>query len=364
MKLFTLTVILIVPIMLAAVAFIVLRQPQFGERPNGARLERVHNSPHYVDGAFENVEPITQSIDFFEAMRQFVLSPNRNTRPPGDIPTVKTNLMALDPDEHVFVWFGHSSYFMQVNGNTFLVDPVFSNYAAPFSFVNRAFKGTGTYTVDDIPSVDYLIITHDHYDHLDYETVSKLRQKVDTVICPLGVGAHLEKWGFDANTIIEVDWNETVPLANGSTLHSVTARHFSGRSLKRNQALWSSFVLRTPDFNLFLGCDGGYGSHFAEIGRAYGPFDLAFLENGQYNRLWPQMHAFPEENAQIAQDLGALSVMPIHTGKFSISSHDWDEPLRMISRLGDSLNLNIITPKIGEVVRLGDTSQTFTRWWE
>ncbi len=357
-------ILLSISIVIAVTAFAVLRQPQFGKQPSGEKLVIIQQSANYYDGAFQNITHTPQSMNFGEAIKEMLFTSGRNTKPPVEIPTIKTDLLSLNPSENLFVWFGHSSYLLQVNGNRFLIDPVLNKYAAPVAFINKAFKGTDIYTADDFPQINYLIITHDHYDHLDYKTVTSLQHKVDTIICPLGVGAHFEHWGFNKDKIIEKDWNQTISITNQSMLHTVTARHFSGRGLKRNQTLWASYVLQTPDLMIFLGCDGGYGSHFIEIAEKFGPFDLAFLENGQYNRLWPKIHTFPEETIQIAQELQAKRIIPIHSGKFSISSHDWDEPLKRITELSDSLNLPIITPKIGELVYINDTTQTFTRWWE
>lgn len=355
--------ILSISILITLTACAVLRQPPFGKNPSGERLEAIKRSPNFSDGAFQNLAPTPSSINFGEAIKESFRK-SKHTKPPVEIPTVKTNLKELKSDENLFVWFGHSSYLLQVNGNRFLIDPVLSKSASPVSFMNRAFKGTNIYDADDFLQIDYLIITHDHYDHLDYKTVIALKDRIDTIICPLGVGAHFEYWGFDTTKIIEKDWNQTIPLANESVLHTVPSRHFSGRSLKRNRTLWTSYVLETPDLRIFLGCDGGYGTHFAEIAEKFAPFDLAFLENGQYSRLWSLIHTFPEETIQVAQELQAKRIVPIHSGKFSISQHAWDEPLKRITELGDSLNLNLLTPKIGELVFINDTTQTFSRWWE
>lgn len=358
--------VFLITILIAISACVSIRPPQFEKLPSGDRMELIKKSPNYKDGRFENITPtpfLTNS-NFLKVIRELTKRTGGRTKPTNQIPYLKTDLKAINKNENIFVWFGHSSYLLQVNGNRFLVDPVLSNHASPVSFFGKSFKGTSVYTADDIPSIDYLLITHDHYDHLDYKTVTALRNKIDTIICPLGVGAHFEHWGFDKNRIFEKDWNETIPIANQSTLHTVTARHFSGRTLKRYQTLWASYVLQTPDLKIFLGCDGGYGSHFADIGGRFGPFDLAFLENGQYNRLWPNAHAFPEETIKIAQELQAKQIMPIHSAKFSISSHDWDEPLKRITELGDSIYLRTLTPKIGEIVYFNDTTHLFTKWWD
>ena len=363
-RLIAITIIILTLIAISVYNFTL--QPQFGKLPSGERLELIKKSPNYKDGKFQNITPTPFLTDagFFKIIKEMTRRSGGQTIPSDEIPSVKTDLKTININDNLFVWFGHSSYLLQANGVRFLIDPVLSNNASPTSLFGKAFKGTGIYSPDDMPSIDYLLITHDHYDHLDYKTLTSLRDKIDTIICPLGVGAHLEHWGFDKNKIIEKDWDETIPIANQNFLHTVTSRHFSGRKFKRNQSLWTSFVLQTPDFKLFLGCDGGYGSHFVDIGDAFGPFDLAFLENGQYNKLFQYVHAFPEQTIQIAQDLQARQIMPIHSAKFSISSHDWDEPLRRITDLSNSIQLRTLTPKIGEIVYYKDTTQNFTKWWE
>lgn len=342
----------------------VIRPPQFGKNPDGERLEKIKLSPNFKNGEFQNITHTEFNIGFRKVFIELLFNKSKNTRPSFKVPVVETDLDALDKDDNFFIWFGHSSYLLKINNNTFLVDPVLSSYASPVFFINRAFKATKHYSPHDIPSINYLLITHDHYDHLDYKTVMALKDKVDTIICPLGVGSYFEKWGFKKEIIIELDWNQSISISNQSSIHAVTARHFSGRGFKRNKTLWASYILKTPDKMVFIGSDGGYGSHYKEISNKFGEFDLVFLENGQYNKLWPNYHAFPEENAQIALDLKAKKIMPIHWGKFSLSTHSWDEPIKRLIAIGDSLNLPIITPKIGEIVYFNDSSHNFTRWWE
>jgi L-ascorbate metabolism protein UlaG (beta-lactamase superfamily) len=233
-----------------------------------------------------------------------------------------------------------------------LVDPVLSGTASPVKFTTRSFKGADVYTTDDIPPIDYLFITHDHWDHLDYETLVKLKPKIGKVLTGLGTGAHLEHWGFDAKKIIEKDWNEEVLLEEGFTINTTPARHFSGRSFKRNGSLWLSFVLTTPTKKIFLGGDSGYDTHFAAIGKQFGPFDLAILENGQYNKHWKLIHMMPEEVVQAAEDLQAKMLLPVHWGKFSLALHAWDEPIQRVTAEAKRKGMPIIHPMIGEAVDL------------
>ncbi len=294
----------------------------------------------------------------------FSLEKKLGFTPIDSIPSVKTDLKNLDPDQDIMVWFGHSSYFMQIDGKRILVDPVFSGYVAPFSWMVNAFKGANSYCAADMPDIDYLFITHDHWDHLDYNTMLELKPKIKKVVCGLGVGSHLEYWGFDPNSIIELDWDEHSTLDHGWAVDATPARHFSGRGLKRNQTLWVSFVLQTPTMKIFIGGDGGYGKHFAEIGEKYGPFDLTILEQGQFNTRWRYIHMMPDEVFKAAHDLKAKRLMPVHNSKFALSVHPWDEPLKKLVENSKVFPIQIITPMIGEPINLKDTTQVFSHWWK
>lgn len=340
---------------------------KFGKLPSGKRLERIKNSPNYRNGEFQNrshTPALAEDASYFSVLKKFIFGKSKRSKPTGIIPSTKTDLFGVAPEENVLVWFGHSSYFIQIDGKKILVDPVFSGAASPFSFSIKAFNGTDRYTVDDIPEIDYLFITHDHWDHLDHDTVVKLQKKVKKVICGLGTGEHLEHWGYDPALISEHDWDEDIILDDGFSAHSVSARHFSGRGLKRNQALWMSFVLKTSSTKIFIGGDSGYDKHFAEIGNKFGPFDLAILENGQYDRSWRYIHMLPDEILIAAKELKANRLLPVHSGKFALSNHAWDEPLELIISYNQKENQNIITPQIGETVYLNNPDQKFTNWWK
>lgn len=359
--------VLIVCAVLAAGIVIFMRQPPFGKAPIGQRLERIEKSPNYKNGRFQNIEDtpdLAEGANMLTVLWSFLFNKTPRQVPVDSIPNVKTDLHQLEADTDVLIWFGHSSYFMQVDGKKFLIDPVFNGHASPVSFTTKSFPGTTGYQVSDMPEIDYLVITHDHWDHLDYNTVKKLQPKVGRVVCPLGVGAHLEYWGYLPEKIVELDWHESTSLADGFTLRATPARHFSGRGFKRNGTLWASFVLNTPSQRLFIGGDSGYGMHFAQIGEQYGPFDLAILEDGQYHPYWVYIHTLPEQVLLAAQDIGAKRVMPVHNSKFSLAMHAWDDPLIKITDANTTKGLPLLTPMIGEAVYLRDTIQTFTRWWE
>jgi len=346
-----------------------LMQPQFGKKPSGKHLLQMQESPHYnrEKAAFENLSEtpaLTEGVGYGEVLKQFLFEKSDHSKPKTALPTIKSDLFQLAPSEDALVWFGHSSYFMQLDGKKILVDPVFSGSASPAPFSMRSFKGSDIYTPEDIPTIDYLFITHDHWDHMDFKTLSALRPKIKKVICGLGVSAHLLYWGYKKKLIEERDWNKSILLKDDFEVHTVPARHFSGRRFKRNGTLWTSFVLKTPSYQIFIGGDSGYDTHFKKTGEEFGPFDLVILENGQYNDNWKYIHMHPEEVLRAAKDLKAKQLLPVHSSKFALANHAWDEPLKWITELhkNDDL-LQLLTPKIGEKINLKLTKQHFEHWW-
>ncbi|WP_372380923.1 MBL fold metallo-hydrolase [Xanthomonas sp. NCPPB 1754] len=344
-----------------------LQRPLFGALPTGKQLERMSHSRNYIDGAFLNqIDTPMQTTDQSEwsMWMETILGEKGHPRPPGALPSVKTDLKALDPAQDLVVWLGHSSYFVQLGGQRFLVDPVFSTNAAPVPAVNKAFKGTSIYAAVDMPEIDALLISHDHYDHLDYPTMRVLQPKVRQVIVGLGVGAHFERWGYDMSRVREADWNEVVALTPQLQIHVTPARHFSGRTLTRDQSLWVGFALVSPEHRLFLSGDSGYGPHFAQIGQRLGPFDWVALDTGQYDPRWANVHMNPEQAAQAAEDLRTHVLMPAHVGRFSLAPHDWDDPFKRIVAASQGRGYALWTPEIGQPVYLDGRAQSFTAWWE
>lgn len=351
-------ILLIITLAAAIAAAVIVSLPQFGRLPRGERLGRIQRSPNYRDGQFRNLEAspmMTGDKSRIRGMLEFLFRDKEGLRPETEIPAIKTDLHALAPDSDVAVWFGHSSYLLQLDGRRILVDPVF-RAGAPYAFLNKPFKGADAYRPEQMPDVDYLVITHDHWDHLDYRTVTELKGRIGKVICPLGVGEHFEYWGFDPAKIVELDWNEQAAPGDSFTVHCLPSRHFSGRGLKSNRSLWASFLLQTLSRQVYIGGDGGYGRHFAEIGRRFPGIDLAVLENGQYNEAWKYIHTMPGQLAQAAHDLGAKHIMTVHHSKFALAKHRWDEPLKNAEALAADSTLHVLRPVIGEVVTLPDTS--------
>lgn len=353
-------------VLLAVGIFSYMQLDKFGEAPSGKRLAEIKRAKNFKDDEFQNehnTPQLAEGYSMIDILYKWFTNPNKNVIPTGPIPTDKSNLSNLNPDENVLVWFGHSSYFIQIDGKRILVDPVFSENASPVPGTVKAFKGTDIYSVEELPSIDYLFISHDHYDHLDYETVLKLKNKTRKVICPIGVGAHFELWGYDPAIINERNWYGSVDLDSGFIATITPARHFSGRTFGRNKTLWCSFLLETPSLKIYMGGDSGYDTHFSDIGKKFGPIDLAMLENGQYDEAWPYIHSSPDQVVKAAHDLKAKRFFPVHNSKFPLANHDWDDPLKKVTHYNAPSGVPLITPLIGQIVLLNDTTQRFSPWW-
>lgn len=359
------TLLLTAAVLFGAV-YIFINQKNFGKAPSGERLERIKQSPNYKNGKFQNLTytpAVGEDTNMAEVMFRFLFGKTENKIPAKALHFEKTDLHTLQPDENVYIWMGHSSYYLQAEGIKILVDPVLSGFASPVSFTTKAFAGSDVYHTADIPDLDYLIITHDHWDHLDYKTVTELFPMVKKIITGLGTGAHLEYWGYNPENIIELDWHESENLSPGFRITAEPARHFSGRGLKRDQAIWASFVLETPLQKIYIGGDSGYDDHFKKIGEKYGSIDLAILENGQYNRDWKHIHFMPGENIQAMRELNAKRMIPVHNSKFSLAMHAWNEPLKKLVEMNTEKS-RIITPKIGQKIHWEDDSALYEEWWE
>ena len=351
----------------------------FGALPEGEALARVLASPHQANGVFRNLEPapiLADKQSFVTSRVRWIFRKTERARPEQPLPFVKADLKT---GRDGIVWLGHSSLFVRVRGRTLLVDPVFSPCGSPVPFANRAFEGTTVYRASDMPPIDALVITHDHWDHLDHASVLALKDRTARVICGLGTGAHFARWGFEKGRILEGDWGDTLELFPDMALHLTTARHFAGRSLRNHdRALWCGFVLETPHLKLFHNGDGGYGKHFADIGNRFGPVDLAVLDSGQYNERWPTVHMFPHEAARAAEDVGARHFLPAHSGRFCLSQHPWDEPFTKAAELADNRSSHgsshgskhswkLFVPVMGSFVELSPGRVDFPeqpRWWE
>jgi L-ascorbate metabolism protein UlaG (beta-lactamase superfamily) len=335
-----------------------------GRTPSaGQRAARIAASPYYQNGAFRNIEPTTvQSADFsiLKLLRQYMNKP-ADIRAKA-IPSVQPDFNVQGKDIHI-IWLGHSSYWIYAGGTTILVDPVLSGYASPFSFIMRSFPGSDPIKPAHIPPVDIVLITHDHYDHLDYECIRQI--KAGQYIMPLGVGEHLEYWGISPALITELDWYQSHRYHDkGITFTALPSRHFSGRSLRRAQTLWAAFLLDLPGGRrIFAGGDSGYDARFKEIGWDFPGIDLAILDGAQYGEGWPLIHMKPEQTAQAAMDLGTKALLPVHWGKFNLSLHPWKEPVQRLLKAAQNMPYHILLPSIGQRIGI-DERREWEKWWE
>ncbi|MGQ7868548.1 MBL fold metallo-hydrolase [Sunxiuqinia sp. sy24] len=355
---------------LAMLSFLVIRfHHPLGAPPKGERLIRIQQSPNYANGKFQNPVKTKMQIDdvpIFKLMKEF-LSTKENRVPESPLKTqaVEKSKFRQDSSEVVICWLGHSTLLIEIEGQLILADPVFSERVSPFQFLGtKAFPYSESYSIANLPQVDLVLISHDHYDHLDYQTIKQLKHKNVPFVTAVGVGAHLERWGISPDRITELDWGEAFQLTNRVSLTATPARHFSGRGLtNRFSTLWASWVISGSNKRLFFGADSGYYPGFKAIGEKYGPFDIAMLECGQYSQYWPFIHMLPEETLQAAADLQAKAVLPIHWGKYKLSIHPWTEPIERLLAADNDQDIAITTPQIGEVFPLKH-SLPQERWWK
>jgi L-ascorbate metabolism protein UlaG (beta-lactamase superfamily) len=351
-----------VVIILGVAAFFRLYVP-FGGR---STAERWIQSANYKRRVFVNqiVTPMDmRTKDMLHMIRETM---RRGTlrRPAHEPPTEQVDLKSfLAAGKPRLVWLGHSTVLIRINNKTLLLDPIFSKRASPFQFLGPRRFSTLPLSVEQLPDIDAVLVSHDHYDHLDFESIKKLRGKTTKFFVPLGVGAHLQRWGIAAEKIVELDWWDTADF-DELTFACTPARHFSGRRLNdRFKTLWCSWVVHAPDAKLFYSGDTGYGPHFKQIGKKYGPFDLTLMECGQYDKLWPNIHMLPEQTFTAHQDLRGKRLMPIHWGAFTLALHAWFDSVDRVRKAALPYHTEITTPKIGEIVPVVARIYPKSTWW-
>ena len=357
LKYFGYTVILCVVV---SVLF-VLYAPVFGGSQSPESLQRIKHSRNFVEDKFVNqlaTSVSTRSPSTKTSIMDWVFQQDDKN------PTEPLPSRFLHPDiftEGKFVWLGHSTLLMKINSVVIMTDPVF-NRASPVPVIGSPFAVQNLISIDDLPAVDAVIISHDHYDHLDYQAIKVLLKRVDHFFVPLGVKAHLERWGVASTNISELDWYES-EVYRGVRLTLAPARHFSGRGLwDRNSTLWGSWIISSKTLNVYFSGDSGYSDTFKTIGQRYGPFDIAFLENGAYNLDWAQIHMMPEEVVQASIDLNARVLFPIHWSKFDLALHPWDEPAIRLTKEARNRAVAVATPLIGETFDVNNYPKT--QWRE
>ena len=340
--------------------------PQFGGEVSESDQQEYEKLDHYSEGYFENLIPTSMEISFSQGIDILKQQMNgvENGEPDFKIPVIHPEVQQiLDADSVTqLVWFGHSAFLLYIDGKSLLLDPMLGETPSPVSFMGpKRYSSDLPIAIEDIPHIDAILISHDHYDHLDYESIMELNAKTDHFFLPLGVGAHFEAWGIEKERIHELDWWQEENFM-GLQLAFAPSRHFSGRGFARNETLWGSWIIKGEKDNVYFSGDGGYGPHFKEIGEKYGPFDLALLECGQYNELWGQIHMMPEETAQSAIDVKAKKMMPIHWGMFQLALHSWTDPIERVTAKAEELNVSLIAPRVGEVINLH--TDGYNQWWK
>ncbi|REH01599.1 MBL fold metallo-hydrolase [Flavobacterium aquicola] len=341
---------------------------QFGAKPTKSDVENYSKSKQWDGEKFLNIENTSMDISIRTMpkllYKQFCEKKDRAPKAPLNIIPFNNEAFSKSSETAHFIWFGHSVLLLRMNDLTILIDPMFGSNAAPISpFPIKRFSENTLDIIDELPIIDLVLLSHDHYDHLDYDSIQKLKPKVKQFYVALGVKRHLIKWGIDAEIITEFDWWDTADF-NTIQITFTPTRHFSGRGLRdRAKSLWGGWSLMTPKEKIWFSGDSGYGQHFKEIGRRLGPFDFAFMECGQYNENWSQIHMFPEESVQAAIDANVQTFMPVHWAGFALAQHSWTEPVERFIEAANKQNIKCIVPKLGEIVSI-ETSKTSDFWFK
>ncbi len=359
---------LILYTLLGLSVFVVFRlRIHFGAKPTPTLLARYASSPNWKKDRFLNLEETAMTFGFKDIpgllKKQFLERKGRI--PKSDIPIQNLDWTAFtrDQESYQLVWLGHSACLIRLAGKTWLIDPMLGPDASPIApFKTKRFQSNALAYLKSLPQVDYVLLSHDHYDHLDLKSIQALLPHKARYITALGVGRHLEKWGVPATRIQELDWWEHVQL-EGLTLHFTPSRHFSGRGTNdRAKSLWGGFFFHSPAVKLYFSGDGGYGTHFQEVKARLGKADVMLVECGQYNELWHQIHMFPEEAVFAAQDMEAERVIPVHWGGFALALHTWQDPIERFSKAAAEAGLHFELPYPGEVI--SPSRKAGRDWWK
>jgi L-ascorbate metabolism protein UlaG (beta-lactamase superfamily) len=342
--------------------------PVFGGNPSNNQKEVYSKFDNYENGKFIN--QVTTNMNTISAdsssMSKDSISVGGERNPDGQIPISEIDWNKIKSNEDSLTWFGHSAFLLSIDNKKLLVDPMLGPIASPVSFVGpKRYSKDMLDIIDDMPPIDAVFITHDHYDHLDFPSIQKLKNKVGHFFVPYGVSNHLIRWGIAKENITELNWWDEAEF-QGLTVALTPTKHFSGRGIfNRNSTLWGGWVILGKQTRFYTSGDGGYDTHFKEIGEKYGPFDMALIEGGQYDKRWSEVHMIPEESVHAFKDVNGKNMMLMHWGAFTLARHGWAEPIERALKEAKKSDVNLIAPKIGETVLLiGSEFEPVSSWWK
>jgi L-ascorbate metabolism protein UlaG (beta-lactamase superfamily) len=367
LKMIGIAIASIIALIIIIAALFINLSPQFGREATKAQKQNYLKSVNYKDGKFTNLSITKMDLHYWALIKEMLAgSVNRSPKSNIIVDKVDSTTIANHLAEITqLTWFGHSAFLLEIDGKKILLDPMLGESPAPHPLLGtKRYSDELPIAIEKLPFIDAVIFSHDHYDHLDYGSIQKLKGKVGQFYVPLGVGNHLLEWGVPKEKIHELNWWDSMEI-DGIKLVCTPARHFSGRGLfNRETTLWSSWVISGSNDNIYFSGDSGYDSHFKEIGEKYGPFDITLMECGQYHTNWKEYHMMPEETAQAAVDLQSRLLLPIHWGAFTLALHDWTDPIERVTKKAQELGMPVTTPKIGEPVIIGDSNFPKLKWWE
>lgn len=346
--------------------------PAFGKNPDAVQKEKFKEYENYVQGKFINEIPTRFVINSFDTEEKN----DKNSREADDknpqLPIITSDFdwKTIKNEKNSMTWLGHSSYLLSIDNKKLLIDPMLSSIVSPVSFIGvKRYEYSEGLNIEDfinnMPIINAVFITHDHYDHLDYQSIVKLDDKAEHFFVPLGIGASLIDWGVSEEKITELNWWDEVEF-QGLTAVLTPARHYSGRGImNRNSTLWGGWAVCGEDVRVFNSGDSGYGPHLKEIGNKYGPFDVTFIDGGQYDRRWPDIHMLPEQSVQANIDLKGKNMMLAHWGSFSLANHSWKEPIDRAVKEAEKQGVNIVYPLLGETLLISEKMEVNKFfWWE
>lgn len=358
--------LLLVVLLAIAILIFTLTYPTFGSSPSDEQEAFFETFDNYEDGKFVNLPSKKPDVDIDILAKPEESDEADKEMNPGDqLPVTDIDWEKIGGEEDSLTWLGHSAFILSLDGNKILIDPMLGPVASPVSFAGpKRYGGDLLHLVDEMPAIDAVFITHDHYDHLDYESIKKLDDKVAQFFVPYGVGSHLTGWGVEEDKITEMNWWDETEY-QGLTVAMAPSKHFSGRGiLGHGSTLWGGWIILGDETRFYTSGDGGYDAHFKEIGEKYGPFDIALIEGAQYDERWPESHMIPEESVQASIDVQAEEMMLMHWAGFTLARHSWTEPIERAIKAAEQQDVDLIAPQIGETVPLGKSSPLpVSTWW-